>query len=156
MNPVWLFALPLALGGCAERRASVTDAEALFARHREAYQDIAGRVIDAPPDSAQGYDRRNQVFEGIDALPPFESVNIWDEDGARSVRIGLYSYGMAVSGRIVGLAYYADGDPADEAESWTRYTEDCDTLDAAFEAGERIRVGYCRLAENWYAFRYSF
>ncbi|MEN0652940.1 MULTISPECIES: hypothetical protein [Hyphobacterium] len=149
--------LTAGLSACGDTyRASVWDAEVMFRHHRDAYQIVVDRVMEAPTEDHRGYERGDRIFDGIPLSAGFETVSFSDDGNTRSVRIGLYSYGMAVSGRIVGLAYYVEGDPAGESGADVRVFEDCQALEAAYESDELIRVGYCRLAENWFAFRYSF
>lgn len=144
--------------GCSEQRASVTDVEQLYSRYPEAYAAVVEATLTRPRE--EGLPRRNSaLFDDIETLPPFRWTGIRSEgEGSRYVLIVTHSYGMSVSGREVGLAFFVDGEPQDETvpEFTQRVFDTCAGMEAAYAAGEQASLGYCAIGGRWYAFQYSF
>lgn len=140
-------------------RKSVGDAEEAFVQHREAYQALAEAALAAPRLPGQNrntvLDWHDPAFDSLDTTPPFGSAVVPPEGTApRWVEIEIYTYGMAVSGRTVGLAYFEGGRaPEFPPGSYRGVVEDCGELDSA---ANRRAFSYCPLGDGWYAFRHSF
>ncbi|MBI1236424.1 MAG: hypothetical protein GC188_07045 [Alphaproteobacteria bacterium] len=153
-----IIVLVVALSSCsAFYSASVMEAEALFERHREAYQAIADTALAAP--RREPYSRTHSIFRDIHPLPRFRYAQAWNPDGSRpsSTYINLYAYGLSISGRTVGLVFFREGVPGDFSTSeHVQIFDSCDDAEAAFETeGSRLRMAYCTLGDGWYATQVS-
>lgn len=155
-----IIVLALFANGCSlGYRKSVRDVEEVFVQHRAAYQALAEAALAAPRLPGENRNTRldwhDPAFDGLDTTPPFRSASVPPEGTEpRWVEIEIYTYGMAVSGRIVGLAFFEDGTvPEFPSGGYRGVVEDCDDLDSA---ENRAAYSYCPLGDGWYAFRHSF
>lgn len=151
-----LAGLVVLLSSCsAFYSASVTEGEALFERHRDAYQAVADAVIAEP--RPRRYLRDHPLFDDIRPKPRFRYASAYPADGSppTAAYINLYAYGLSISGRTVSLLYLREGEPEGEGFH-TRVFETCAEAEAAFETGNnRLRLAYCALGDGWYAVRES-
>tara|TARA_R110002072_G_scaffold57328_1_gene147567 strand:- start:35 stop:538 length:504 start_codon:yes stop_codon:yes gene_type:complete len=150
--------------GCYPKgSASVPDVKELFDSNRDAYVAVLNAALAAPTprntDTNTIYRRNSAVFETVVPLPPFLGVSLPPTNSvSRPVTIDIFAYGMAVSGRTVGLAYFEHEIPDPDAlGSSVQILQSCDALDTQ-DQDNTIYYDwvYCELDSGWYAFRHSF
>lgn len=151
--------LAMSLCGCIPEpfRKSLTDVEAMFNADPAAYE----RLIEILLDVDVGEHRLiypQDVPDGRPGGPRFRHASVYDDPtGAAGIDLTLHEYGLSVSGRTVGLAFFDRGGPTDRGdEDVLRVFETCEAAEAWYEEEQlSLQVAFCPLAPGWYAFQVS-
>lgn len=158
MRRLLVVSLTCLLASCGQPgRMSLTEAEAQFHADRTAFESIAESARSRWDDQVDILARDHPAFSHLPNSVRFERVRPYGfRESTHGVEIVLAYYGLAVSGRTVGLVHLPSEALELEDTDDQRLFGSCSDAQTWMQTHHAsLQIAYCPIADGWYAFQIS-
>lgn len=145
----------------------IHDAARIYAENPEVFHRIR-QQFPGPLDEARripafesSEDKAEEIafLEELKESIPVEILQVYRyrPDGPDAIDVVLGRYGLAVSGKVVGLIFFEDAVPEALSGSGIKVFDDCDERATRWLRDSHKRSfsdAYCRVDDNWYAYEH--